>query len=52
MSVICDTGTGYLKVGWSISQYPDYTIPTMIGRPNRRYREMEKDLSKIEVTYN
>lgn len=49
MSVICDTGTGYLKVGWSYSTYPDFIIPTMLGRPNRRYREMESDLSKIEV---
>jgi actin-related protein len=52
MSIVCDTGTGYLKLGWSISTYPDYIIPTMLGRPNKRYKEMESDQTKLEVKFS
>jgi actin-related protein 2 len=39
MSVVCDLGTGYLKLGWSTSTYPDFVIPNMVGYPNRKYKE-------------
>ena len=39
MSVVCDLGTGYLKLGWNTSTYPDHIIPNMLGYPNRKYQE-------------
>ena len=37
--VILDLGTGFLKVGLSTSQIPDYVIPNCVGRPILRSDE-------------
>lgn len=37
--VILDLGTGYLKVGLSSSQIPDFVIPNCVGRPILRSDE-------------
>jgi len=37
--IICDTGTGYLKIGWAGDNFPAYSFPTMVGRPMLRYDE-------------
>jgi len=37
--IICDTGTGYLKIGWAGDNFPAHTFPTMVGRPMLRFDE-------------
>lgn len=39
MSIVCDLGTGYLKLGWNTSTFPDFVIPNMYGYPNKKYKE-------------
>ena len=34
--VICDNGTGYLKMGFGGDNFPRYTIPSIVGRPMLR----------------
>jgi len=31
--IVCDNGTGYVKVGYGGSNFPQATFPSMIGRP-------------------
>lgn len=49
MSVVCDTGSGSIKLGWSYSTYPDHTIPTLLGQPNRRYKYSDYPQEHINV---
>ena len=37
--LICDLGTGYIKIGYSNSNFPEYSIPSVIGRPVLRSGE-------------
>jgi len=37
--IICDTGTGYLKIGWAGDNFPAHMFPTMVGRPMLRFDE-------------
>ena len=37
--IVCDTGTGYLKIGWAGDNFPSHSFPTMVGRPMLRYDE-------------
>lgn len=37
--IVCDTGTGYLKIGWAGDNFPSYSFPTMVGRPMLRFDE-------------
>lgn len=34
--VICDNGTGYLKMGFGGDNFPRFTIPSIVGRPMLR----------------
>ena len=34
--IICDNGTGYLKMGYGGDNFPRYTIPSIVGRPMLR----------------
>lgn len=31
--IVCDNGTGFVKVGWSTSNAPDHTFPSIVGKP-------------------
>lgn len=42
--VVIDNGTGYLKTGLSTSIKPDFTIPTLVGRPMLRYAQLIEDV--------
>ena len=42
--IIIDNGTGYIKAGLSSSEYPDITMPSLIGRPMLRYAEQLEDI--------
>lgn len=37
--IVCDTGTGYLKIGYAGDSFPTHSFPTMVGRPMLRYDE-------------
>lgn len=43
-ALICDTGTGYLKIGWSDDHFPRFTIPAIVGRPMLRYDQKIDDI--------
>jgi len=50
--VVCDLGTGFLKCGYAGDNFPEYVIPSMVGRPMMRYEEdfkMETVLKDIMV---
>lgn len=34
--VVCDNGTGFVKVGWATSNAPDHTFPSIVGKPMLR----------------
>lgn len=38
--VVCDNGTGYVKVGFAGTNFPESVFPSMVGRPQLR-AEME-----------
>lgn len=38
-SVILDNGSGYLKCGFSNTQFPQFSLPALVGRPMLRYEE-------------
>ena len=41
--LVCDNGTGFVKVGWSGSNFPEHVFPSMVGRPIMRFEEEFKD---------
>jgi len=46
LPVVCDNGTGFVKVGFSGSNFPAHMFPSMIGRPLMRY---EEDFKNVEL---
>lgn len=44
--IICDSGTGYLKIGYANEDFPAHTFPAMVGRPLLRY---EEKINNIEI---
>eukprot|EP00361_Fabrea_salina_P005550 CAMPEP_0202439728 /NCGR_PEP_ID=MMETSP1345-20130828/36315_1 /ASSEMBLY_ACC=CAM_ASM_000843 /TAXON_ID=342563 /ORGANISM="Fabrea Fabrea salina" /LENGTH=377 /DNA_ID=CAMNT_0049054273 /DNA_START=952 /DNA_END=2085 /DNA_ORIENTATION=- len=51
-ALICDNGTGYLKVGWSSSNFPDLTVPCLIGRPNRHFQSLTGEMGREYVGHD
>ncbi len=49
-TLICDSGTGYLKIGWSKEDFPSVTFPALVGRPLLRYEEKINDI-EIKVSF-
>ena len=45
LPIVCDTGTGFVKLGYCDGSYPEYNIPCVLGHPNSRYLEMMDDPS-------
>ena len=39
LPIICDSGTGYLKIGFASDNFPTYSLPAMVGRPMLRADE-------------
>ncbi len=37
--IVCDCGTGFVKVGYAGQNFPQFSIPSMVGRPMMRYEE-------------
>ena len=42
--IICDLGTGYMKMGFAGENFPNKTFPSVIGRPMLRYEETIDDV--------
>jgi actin-related protein 2 len=38
-SVICDPGTGYMKMGFAGDNFPKASFASLVGRPMLRYEE-------------
>lgn len=47
--VVCDNGTGYVKVGFAGDNFPMHMFPSMIGRPLMRFEEEFKDVELKDV---
>jgi len=37
--LVCDNGTGFVKVGFAKDNFPRHIFPSMIGKPLMRYEE-------------
>ena len=42
--IICDLGTGYMKMGFAGENFPNKTFPSVVGRPMLRYEETIDDV--------
>lgn len=42
--LICDSGTGYLKIGYSNYSHPQFNIPAIVGKPILRTGEKIGDI--------
>ncbi|KAL0478728.1 actin-related protein 2 [Acrasis kona] len=38
-TIVCDNGTGFVKVGRAGDNFPEHVFPAMVGRPMMRYEE-------------
>lgn len=49
--VVCDNGTGFVKLGYAGAHFPSYVFPSMIGTPTMKYSEEfeDVDLKKVVV---
>lgn len=41
--IVCDNGTGFVKVGFAKDNFPQHIFPSMIGRPLMRFEEEFSD---------
>lgn len=48
-TIVCDNGTGYCKVGYAGSNFPELIFPSMIGVPMMRFEEEFKDVELKSV---
>ena len=44
--IVCDNGTGFVKVGYAGQNFPAYSFASMVGRPILR---AEEDVGMIEL---
>ena len=42
--IVCDNGSGFLKMGFAGDNFPRYTIPSIVGRPMLRANQQVGDL--------
>lgn len=49
--VICDNGTGYLKMGFGGDNFPRYTIPSIVGRPMLRSNQEVNGIQLKEMMF-
>jgi len=48
--IVCDNGTGFVKVGFAKDNFPRHIFPSMIGRPLMRYEEdFDEDVELKDV---
>lgn len=44
--IVCDNGTGYVKVGFAKDNFPRHIFPSMVGRPMMRF---EEEFTSVEL---
>lgn len=44
-AVVCDLGTGYMKMGFSGDNFPTRTFASIVGRPMLRAEEIIDDVA-------
>ena len=49
--IICDNGTGFLKMGYAGDSFPRYSVPSIVGRPMLRSNQKVGDLELKEVMF-
>ena len=49
--VVCDNGSGFLKMGYAGDNFPRFNIPSIVGRPMLRSKQNVGDLELKEVMY-
>ena len=49
--VICDNGTGYLKMGSGGDNFPRFTIPSIVGRPMLRSNQEVNGITLKEMMF-
>merc|ERR1711957_410854 len=49
--VICDNGTGYLKMGYGGDNFPRHTIPSIVGRPMLRANQEVNGITLKEIMF-
>ena len=49
--IICDNGTGYLKLGYAGDNFPRFTIPSIVGRPLLRSNQNVDGITLSEVMF-
>lgn len=37
--LVCDNGTGYIKIGRCTSSFPEYSIQSIVGHPHPNFAE-------------
>lgn len=47
--LVCDNGTGYVKVGWAGNNFPEHIFPSMVGRPLMRFEEEFKEVELKDI---
>lgn len=47
--IVCDNGTGYVKVGYAGENFPAHIFPSMVGRPLMRFEEEFKDVELKDI---
>lgn len=46
--IVCDNGTGFVKVGYAGQNFPSFIFPSMIGRPILRAEEAVSDTLELK----
>ena len=49
--IVCDNGTGFLKMGFGGDDYPRFTIPSIVGRPMLRSGQSVGDIQLKDVMF-
>ena len=49
--IVCDNGSGFLKMGYAGDNFPRFTIPSIVGRPMLRANQTIGDLELKEMMF-
>ncbi len=48
--IVCDNGTGFVKLGYAGEYFPTHIFPSMIGTPTMKYSEEFEDVDLKKVS--
>jgi actin-related protein 2 len=49
--IVCDNGTGFLKMGYAGDDYPRFTVPSIVGRPMLRSGQSVGDIELKDIMF-